>query len=110
MGLALGWNCTTLPAKSRSKTSRKKSRNILRTKHKSPSSTSEKIHNSRNLGDRPVIASNLDYARKHQRVIARVKRFFHRNEVLGRESTAEEILFLQGPASQGRNILTQALQ
>ncbi|MDB6146223.1 MAG: hypothetical protein JWP80_5267 [Pseudomonas sp.] len=46
--------------------------------------------------DRPVIASNLDYAKKHQQVIARFKRFPHRNEVLGRESTAEELLFLQG--------------
>jgi uncharacterized protein (DUF924 family) len=46
--------------------------------------------------DRPVIASNLDYAKKHQQVIARFKRFPHRNQVLGRESTAEEILFLQG--------------
>jgi uncharacterized protein (DUF924 family) len=60
----------------------KKSRNILRTKHKSPSSTSEKTHNSPNRGDRPVIASTLDYARKHQTVIAHFKRFPHRNEVL----------------------------
>jgi uncharacterized protein (DUF924 family) len=44
--------------------------------------------------DRPVIASNLDYAKKHQQVIARFRRFPHRNAVLGRESTAEEVLFL----------------
>lgn len=50
--------------------------------------------------DRPVIASNLDYAKKHQQVIARFKRFPHRNAVLGRESTAEEILFLQGRGSR----------
>ncbi|MDY7562945.1 DUF924 family protein [Pseudomonas sp. CCC3.2] len=50
--------------------------------------------------DRPVIASNLDYAKKHQRVIARFKRFPHRNEVLGRESTAEEVLFLLGRGSR----------
>jgi uncharacterized protein (DUF924 family) len=45
--------------------------------------------------DRPVIASNLDYAKKHQRVIGRFKRFPHRNEILGRESTVEELAFLQ---------------
>lgn len=50
--------------------------------------------------DRPVIASNLDYAKKHQQVIARFRRFPHRNAVLGRESTAEEILFLQGRGSR----------
>ena len=50
--------------------------------------------------DRPVIASNLDYAKKHQQVIARFKRFPHRNVVLGRESTAEEVLFLQARGSR----------
>jgi uncharacterized protein (DUF924 family) len=50
--------------------------------------------------DRPVIASNLDYAKKHQQVIARFKRFPHRNEVLGRESTVDELLFLQGRGSR----------
>ncbi|MDB5981906.1 MAG: hypothetical protein JWQ69_2921 [Pseudomonas sp.] len=50
--------------------------------------------------DRPVIASNLDYAKKHQQVIARFRRFPHRNEVLGRESTAEELVFLQGRGSR----------
>jgi uncharacterized protein (DUF924 family) len=50
--------------------------------------------------DRPVIASNLDYAKKHQQVIARFGHFPHRNAVLGRESTAEEIVFLQGRGSR----------
>ncbi|KPN89147.1 DUF924 family protein [Pseudomonas nunensis] len=51
-------------------------------------------------GDRAVFADNLDYAERHQKVIARFGRFPHRNGVLGRESTAEEIEFLNGPGSR----------
>jgi uncharacterized protein (DUF924 family) len=40
--------------------------------------------------DRALFADYLDYAEKHQKVIARFGRFPHRNAVLGRESTAEE--------------------
>ena len=50
--------------------------------------------------DRRVFADNLDYAERHQKVIARFGRFPHRNRVLGRESTAEEIEFLSGPGSR----------
>jgi uncharacterized protein (DUF924 family) len=50
--------------------------------------------------DRTVFADNLDYAERHQKVIARFGRFPHRNRVLGRESTAEEIEFLSGPGSR----------
>lgn len=50
--------------------------------------------------DRAVFADNLDYAERHQKVIARFGRFPHRNRVLGRESTAEEIEFLSGPGSR----------
>ncbi|KAF2392288.1 MULTISPECIES: DUF924 family protein [Pseudomonas] len=50
--------------------------------------------------DRAVFADNLDYAERHQKVIARFGRFPHRNGVLGRESTAEEIEFLSGPGSR----------
>ena len=39
----------------------------------------------------------LDYARRHQRVIARFGRFPHRNRVLGRKSTADEEEFLKQP-------------
>lgn len=39
------------------------------------------------------------YAIAHQRIIARFGRFPHRNAVLGRVSTAEEIAFLQQPGS-----------
>ena len=50
--------------------------------------------------DRAVFADNLDYAERHQKIIARFGRFPHRNAVLGRESTAEELEFLSGPGSR----------
>lgn len=40
-----------------------------------------------------------DYAVKHRDIIARFGRFPHRNAVLGRESTPEEIEFLKQPGS-----------
>jgi uncharacterized protein (DUF924 family) len=39
-------------------------------------------------------AENLGYAQRHQEVIDRFGRFPHRNEVLGRESTPEELQFI----------------
>jgi len=41
----------------------------------------------------------LDYAQRHHDVIARFARFPHRNEILGRVSTPEEIEFLKEPGS-----------
>ena len=41
----------------------------------------------------------LDYARRHRNIVARFGRFPHRNAILGRASTAEEIEFLQEPGS-----------
>jgi uncharacterized protein (DUF924 family) len=41
----------------------------------------------------------LDYAHLHRAVIERFGRFPHRNAILGRQSTAEEIAFLQQPGS-----------
>lgn len=41
----------------------------------------------------------LDYARKHQDVIARFGRFPHRNAILGRVSTAEELAYLAQPGA-----------
>lgn len=40
-----------------------------------------------------------DYAVRHREVISRFGRFPHRNAALGRESTAEEIGFLEQPGS-----------
>jgi uncharacterized protein (DUF924 family) len=44
--------------------------------------------------------SYADYARRHCDVIARFGRFPHRNELLGRASTPEEIEFLKQPGSR----------
>ena len=43
--------------------------------------------------------SMLDYAHRHRDVIERFGRFPHRNEILGRQSTAEEIAFVEQPGS-----------
>jgi uncharacterized protein (DUF924 family) len=45
-------------------------------------------------------ASQLEWAVKHHDVIARFGRFPHRNEILGRESTPEEVAFLKQPGSR----------
>lgn len=44
-------------------------------------------------------AGTLTYAMRHYAVIERFGRFPHRNAVLGRESTAEEIAFLAQPGA-----------
>ncbi|HEY5801801.1 MAG TPA: DUF924 family protein [Burkholderiaceae bacterium] len=50
--------------------------------------------------DMPQLAGALDYAIRHRDVIARFGRFPHRNEILGRTSTEEEIAFLKTPGSR----------
>ncbi|PTR26882.1 DUF924 family protein [Pseudomonas sp. GV085] len=50
--------------------------------------------------DRALFSDYLDYAERHQRVIAQFGRFPHRNAVLGRESTAKELEFLSKPGSR----------
>ena len=47
----------------------------------------------------PGFESMLDYAQRHQEVIARFGRFPHRNAILGRPSTPEEAAFLRQPGS-----------
>ena len=47
----------------------------------------------------PGQASGLDYAQRHRVIIERFGRFPHRNAVLGRHSTPEEIEFLKTPGS-----------
>lgn len=44
-------------------------------------------------------AGYVDYAIRHRDIIARFGRFPHRNVILGRTSTPEEIAFLQQPGS-----------
>lgn len=46
-----------------------------------------------------ALAEALDYAVAHRDIIARFGRFPHRNAILGRESTPEEIEFLKQPGS-----------
>ena len=50
--------------------------------------------------ERPLFQGFLDYAQQHRDVVARFGRFPHRNELLGRPSTAEEIAFLKQPGSR----------
>ena len=45
-------------------------------------------------------ARTADFARRHHAVIARFGRFPHRNQALGRPSSAEELAFLQQPGSR----------
>lgn len=47
----------------------------------------------------PGFDGMLDYAERHQEVIARFGRFPHRNAMLGRPSTPEEVEFLRQPGS-----------
>lgn len=49
--------------------------------------------------DRGTFAGYVDYALRHRDIIARFGRFPHRNRILGRESTPEEIEFLKQPGS-----------
>ena len=43
--------------------------------------------------------NNLDYELRHKAIIERFGRYPHRNEVLGRQSTSEEVEFLTQPGS-----------
>jgi uncharacterized protein (DUF924 family) len=47
----------------------------------------------------PVFASYLEYAERHREIIDRFGRFPHRNDVLGRASTPDELAFLKEPGS-----------
>ena len=47
----------------------------------------------------PGFEGMLDYAERHQEVIARFGRFPHRNAILGRASTPQEVEFLRQPGS-----------
>lgn len=47
----------------------------------------------------PQSVSPIDYAHRHRDVISRFGRFPHRNAILGRVSTPEEIEFLRQPGS-----------
>jgi len=50
--------------------------------------------------ERALFDNFLDYARKHRDVVARFDRFPHRNAILGRISTPDELEFLKQPGSR----------
>jgi uncharacterized protein (DUF924 family) len=52
------------------------------------------------LRDETGLTGPLEWAEKHGAIIRRFGRFPHRNAILGRPSTDDEIAFLQGPGSR----------
>ena len=50
--------------------------------------------------ERALFDGFLDYARKHRNVVARFGRFPHRNAILERPSTPDELEFLKQPGSR----------
>ena len=48
---------------------------------------------------KPTFANYLDYALRHRAIVERFGRFPHRNAILGRPSTPEEIAFLEESGS-----------
>ena len=55
---------------------------------------------TRLVAEAPGLQNMLDYAQRHHDVVQRFGRFPHRNEILGRQSTAEEVEFLRQPGSR----------
>lgn len=51
------------------------------------------------LFDQPGLENNLDFESRHKAIIDRFGRYPHRNVLLGRTSTDEEIVFLKQPGS-----------
>lgn len=63
-------------------------------------SESAEIHDvAARLFDQEGLEMNLEYELKHKAIIDRFGRYPHRNAILGRESTEEELEFLQQPGS-----------
>lgn len=50
----------------------------------------------------PFIESNLSFAESHREIVKRFGRFPHRNKVLSRQSTEEELEFLENASSFGQ--------
>lgn len=51
------------------------------------------------LFSEPGLENALDFELRHKAIIDRFGRYSHRNAVLGRDSTPEEVAFLEGPGS-----------
>ncbi len=57
------------------------------------------LHAAQAAHEQTLFSDYLDYAVRHQQVIARFGRFPHRNAILGRASTPTELRFLSQPGS-----------
>jgi uncharacterized protein (DUF924 family) len=66
----------------------------------SPAAQERGMEAFRRLRDDTSLGDPLVWAEKHAQVIRRFRRFPHRNAILGRESTPEEIAFLATPGSR----------
>lgn len=66
----------------------------------SPRAQQRSLELYRRLRDTSGLAEPLAGAERHAKVIQLFGRFPHRNAILGRESTAEEIAFLRTPGSR----------
>lgn len=63
-------------------------------------SESEIIHEvALDLFSQPGLENNYAFELKHKEIIDRFGRYPHRNDILGRQSTAEELAFLKEPGS-----------
>ena len=51
------------------------------------------------LFDQPGMEINLNFELKHKEIIEKFGRYPHRNSILGRVSTADELEFLKQPGS-----------
>lgn len=55
----------------------------------------EKLYDETPNNEKSIAENFLNYAKQHQKIISKFKRFPHRNKILKRESTLEEILYLE---------------
>lgn len=60
----------------------------------------EKLAREAAIEERALFDDFLNYARQHRDVVARFGRFPHRNAILGRPSTDDELEFLKQPGSR----------
>jgi uncharacterized protein (DUF924 family) len=60
----------------------------------------EKLARDASSDEHALFNDFLNYARQHRDVVARFGRFPHRNVILGRASTADELEFLKQPGSR----------
>ena len=59
-------------------------------------SESQRIHQvAMRLFSREAALGNLEFEKKHKAIIDRFDRYPHRNQILGRLSTADELAFLE---------------